>query len=94
VTLLGGADGANPHHASSAERFCMLIGSAQLLTGDRLLVAGEGGLAVVPSNCPRVRRRAGSDADLLIVISPLSKDPSISAAWPGPPPASSRSSRS
>ena len=43
VTLLGGADGANPHHhAWSAELFYVLSGSVQLLAGDRLLVAGEG----------------------------------------------------
>jgi quercetin dioxygenase-like cupin family protein len=72
VTLPGGADGANPHrHASSAELFYVLSGAVQLLAGDRLLVAGEGDLAVVPPGLPRAFAAArGSDADLLIVITP------------------------
>jgi mannose-6-phosphate isomerase-like protein (cupin superfamily) len=92
VTLLGGADGVNPHHhASSAELFYVLSGSVQLLAGERLLVAGEGDLAVVPPGLPHAFAAArGSDADLLIVITPASKDSSISAAWPGSPPASIR----
>lgn len=72
VTLLGGADGANPHHhASSAELFYVLSGAVQLLAGDRLLIAGEGDLAVVPPGLPHAFAAArGSDADLLIVITP------------------------
>ena len=72
VTLLRGADGANPHHhAWSAELFYVLSGSVQLLAGDRLLVAGEGDLAVVPPGLPHAFAAArGSDADLLIVITP------------------------
>ena len=53
VTLADGADGASPHHhASSAEMFYVLSGSAQLLAGSRLLIAAEGGLAVVPPGLP------------------------------------------
>ena len=72
VTLLGDADGANPHHhAWSAELFYVLSGAVQLLAGDRLLVASEGDLAVVPPGLPHAFAAApGSDADLLLVITP------------------------
>ncbi|MDR0343165.1 MAG: cupin domain-containing protein [Nocardiopsaceae bacterium] len=72
VTLAGGADGASPHHHSgSAELFYVISGSAQLLAGERVLVAGEGDLAVVPSGLVHAFAAAeGSDADLLIVITP------------------------
>ena len=72
VTLQGGVDGANPHHhASSAELFYVLSGSVQLLAGDRILLAGEGDLAVVPPGLPHAFAPArASDADLLIVITP------------------------
>ena len=72
VTLQGGVDGANPHHhASSAELFYVLSGSVQLLAGDRILIAGEGDLAVVPPGLPHAFAAAkASDADLLIVITP------------------------
>ena len=52
VTLADGANGASPHHASSAEMFYVLSGSAHLLAGDRLLIAAEGDLAVVPPGLP------------------------------------------
>ena len=72
VTLADGADGANPHHhANSAELFYVLSGSAQQLAGDRLLVASEGDLALVPPGLPHAFAAAQeSDADLLIVITP------------------------
>ncbi len=72
VTVADGADGASPHHHSgSAELFYVINGSAQLLAGERLLVAGEGDLAVVPSGLIHALAAAeGSDADLLIVIAP------------------------
>jgi mannose-6-phosphate isomerase-like protein (cupin superfamily) len=72
VTLGDGADGARPHHhAGSAELFFVLSGSAQLLAGDRLLVANEGDLAVVPAGMPHAfAAPPGSGADLLIVIAP------------------------
>ena len=72
VTLAGGANGANPHHhSSSAELFYVLSGSVQLLAGDRVLVAGEGDLAVVPAGLPHAFAAARAcDADLLIVITP------------------------
>jgi mannose-6-phosphate isomerase-like protein (cupin superfamily) len=63
VTLQGGADGANRHHrASSAELFYVLSGSAQLLAGDRLLLAGEGDLAIVPPGLPRASPSASASA--------------------------------
>jgi len=72
VTLADGANGANPHHhANSAELFYVLSGSAQLLAGDRVLVAEEGDLALVPPGLPHAFAAAQtSDADLLIVITP------------------------
>jgi len=72
VTLRGGADGASPHHhANSAELFYVLSGSVQLLAGDRVHVAGEGDLAVVPPGLPHAFAAApASDTDLLIVITP------------------------
>ncbi len=72
VTLRAGANGANPHqHAGSAELFYVLSGSVQLLTGDRVHVAGEGDLAVVPPGLMHAFAAApASDADLLIVITP------------------------
>ena len=72
VTLADGADGASPHHHSgSAELFYVISGSAQLLAGKRVVVAGEGDVAVVPSGLIHAFAAAdGSDADLLIVITP------------------------
>ena len=72
VTLVGGADRADPHHhATSAELFYVLSGSVQLLAGDRLLVASEGDLVLVPPGLPHAFAAAqASDADLLIVITP------------------------
>ena len=51
--------------------FYVISGSAQFLAGERLVVAGEGDLAVVPSGLIHAFAVAdGSDADLLIVITP------------------------
>jgi mannose-6-phosphate isomerase-like protein (cupin superfamily) len=48
VTLTGGADGARPHHhANSAELFYLLDGTAQLLSGDRVITAERGDLVIV-----------------------------------------------
>ncbi|HSS09286.1 MAG TPA: cupin domain-containing protein [Acidimicrobiales bacterium] len=72
VTLSAGADGATPHHhAGSAELFYVLGGSAQLLVGDRVTEAYSGDLVVIPAGLPHAfAAAAGSDADLLIVITP------------------------
>ena len=72
VTLQHGADGANPHHHSkSAELFYVLQGAVQLLAGERVLVANEGDLAIIPAGLSHAFAASpGKDADLLIVIAP------------------------
>ncbi|WP_405863561.1 cupin domain-containing protein [Streptomyces sp. NBC_01515] len=72
VTLSGGADGAKPHwHDNSAEMFFLLDGAAQILSGDQVVTAGPGDLIVVPPGLPHAFAAApGTDADLLIVITP------------------------
>lgn len=72
VTLNAGADGARPHHhAKSAELFYLLDGTAQLLSGDKVITAGPGDLVVVPPGLAHAFAAApGHDADLLIVIAP------------------------
>jgi mannose-6-phosphate isomerase-like protein (cupin superfamily) len=72
VTLNDGANGANPHHhANSAELFYMLDGTAQLLSGDRVVTADRGDLVVVPPGLAHAFAAApGNDADILIVIAP------------------------
>ena len=49
------------HHMGSAELFYVISGSVQLLTGERLVVAGEGNLAVVPSGLIHAFAAAGGD---------------------------------
>ncbi|HEY3748896.1 MAG TPA: cupin domain-containing protein [Pseudonocardiaceae bacterium] len=72
VTLSGGADGAAPHHhTGSAELFFVLSGSLQVLAGDDIVTAGEGDFLVVPPKMPHAfGASVGSDADVLIVITP------------------------
>jgi len=72
VSLVNGADGARPHHhAKSAELFYVLDGTAQVLSGDRLVTAGRGDLVVVPPGLAHAFAAApGEDADILIVITP------------------------
>ncbi|MEV8430040.1 cupin domain-containing protein [Streptomyces chartreusis] len=72
VTLTGGADGAKPHrHDNSAEMFFLLDGAAEILSGDDVVTAGPGDLVVVPPGKPHAFAAVpGSDADLLIVITP------------------------
>jgi mannose-6-phosphate isomerase-like protein (cupin superfamily) len=72
VTLNNGADGARPHHhASSAELFYLIDGTAQLLSGDQLVTAERGDLVVVPPGLVHAFAAApGHDADILIVITP------------------------
>ena len=72
VTLNNGADGAKPHHhASSAELFYLIDGTAQLLSGDQLVTAERGDLVVVPPGLVHAFAAApGRDADILIVITP------------------------
>ncbi|NJP44574.1 cupin domain-containing protein [Actinacidiphila epipremni] len=72
VTLVDGADGARPHrHDNSAEMFYVLDGAAQLLSGEETLTAERGDLVIVPPGRPHAFAAApGTDADLLIVITP------------------------
>lgn len=72
VTLTGGADGAKPHrHAGSAELFCMLGGTAQILSGEQVVTVERGDPVVVPPGLPHAFAAApGEDADILIVIAP------------------------
>ncbi|MEU6221221.1 cupin domain-containing protein [Streptomyces sp. NPDC047022] len=72
VTLEGGADGVRPHrHDGSAEMFYVLGGSAQLLSGDRVVTAEAGDLVVVPPGLPHAFAASpDQDADILIVITP------------------------
>jgi mannose-6-phosphate isomerase-like protein (cupin superfamily) len=72
VTLTGGTDGARPHHhASSAELFYMLDGTAELLSGDKIVTVRRGDLVVVPPGRPHAFAAApGQDADILIVLTP------------------------
>ncbi|MBW8702523.1 hypothetical protein MBT84_23280 [Streptomyces sp. MBT84] len=72
VTLTRGADGARPHfHTRSAEMFYILDGTAQLLSGDRVVTAEQGDLVVVPPGAAHAFAAApGQDADILIVITP------------------------
>ena len=53
VTLLHGAAGATPHHhTGSSELFYVISGAAEMLTGERVLTAGEGDLIVSrPAPC-------------------------------------------
>lgn len=72
ITLLDGADGAHPHrHDSCTEMLYVLDGAAQILSGDRTTTARTGDLVVVPPGRPHAFAAApGSDADLLIVVTP------------------------
>ncbi|MFI6585927.1 cupin domain-containing protein [Embleya sp. NPDC050493] len=72
VTLADGANGATPHrHSQSAELFYLLDGTAQLLSGDRVVTAEKGDVVIVPPGLDHAFGAApGEDADILIVITP------------------------
>ena len=72
ITLLHGAAGATPHHhACCSELFDVISGTAEMLTGERVLTAGEGDLIVVlPGTVHAFAAAHGSDADLLIILTP------------------------
>jgi mannose-6-phosphate isomerase-like protein (cupin superfamily) len=72
ASLATGANGATPHHhAGSAELFYVLDGSAQLLSGERVVTANRGDLVVVPPGMTHAFAAApGRDAEILIVIVP------------------------
>jgi uncharacterized RmlC-like cupin family protein len=51
--------------------FYVLSGSAQLLLGDRLVLAHEGDVAVVPPGMPHAFAAApGCDAEVLVAVTP------------------------
>jgi hypothetical protein len=65
------AQGAVLVRAADAEQIRGPSQTVRLLTGDRVLEAGEGDVAFVPAGMPHAfAAAAGSDADLLIVITP------------------------
>jgi quercetin dioxygenase-like cupin family protein len=72
ITLLRGAAGATPHHhTGSSELFYVVSGTAEMLTGQRVLTAREGDMVVVPPGTVHAFAAApASDADLLIILTP------------------------
>jgi quercetin dioxygenase-like cupin family protein len=72
IMLLDGAPGATPHHhTGSSELFYLVSGSAELLAGERMLTAAAGDLIIVPPGTVHAfAAAAGSDADLLIILTP------------------------
>jgi mannose-6-phosphate isomerase-like protein (cupin superfamily) len=72
ISLRNGASGATPHHhTGSSEMFFMISGSAELLAGERVVTASEGDLVVVPPGTVHAFAAVkGSDADLLIILTP------------------------
>jgi quercetin dioxygenase-like cupin family protein len=72
VRLQAGAIGANPHrHGRSSEMFYVIDGNVDLLAGDRTMTASAGDLVVVPPGVPHAfAAGAGSDGELLIVVTP------------------------
>ena len=72
IILVHGAAGATPHHhTGSSELFYVVSGAAEMLAGERVLTAREGDLIVVPPGTAHAFAAApGSDADLLIILTP------------------------
>ncbi|MEV4074357.1 cupin domain-containing protein [Nonomuraea fuscirosea] len=72
ITLGEGADGAVPHtHTTASELFYVLDGRAQVLAGEKVVTLEQGDVAVVPPDVAHAFAAApGSEADLLIVITP------------------------
>ena len=72
AALRSGMQGASPHHhTTAAEMFYVLSGSVRLLLGDRLVLAREGDVAVVPPGMPHAFAAApGCDAELLVAVTP------------------------
>jgi mannose-6-phosphate isomerase-like protein (cupin superfamily) len=72
TTIRARTEAAKPHtHTRSAEMFYVLEGRAEVLSGSRIVTAGEGDLIVVPPN--QVHAFAtpkNSSAELLIVQAP------------------------
>ncbi len=72
TALAKGANGALPHtHTRSAELFYVLGGTVQILTGDQVVTAAAGDVAVVPPDMAHAFAAApGHAAELLIVLAP------------------------
>jgi len=72
TTMGKGIEGARPHkHSKSAELFYILDGELQVLTGDQVITAGKGDLAVVPPNMAHAFATTPDHvADFLIVLAP------------------------
>ena len=70
--LKDGTAGAPPHlHRQSGELFFVLDGALEVLIGDRLEILHRGDVLFVPPGTPHAfAPAAGSDADLLVVITP------------------------
>jgi mannose-6-phosphate isomerase-like protein (cupin superfamily) len=65
-------EGARPHtHSKSAELFYILEGQLQLLAGERVIIAGQGDLVVIPPDMAHAFATIpGHSADFLIVQAP------------------------
>ena len=72
AALRSGMQGASPHHhTTAAEMFYVLSGSAQVLLGDRLVLAREGDVAVVlPGMLHAFAAAPGCDAEVLVAVAP------------------------
>jgi quercetin dioxygenase-like cupin family protein len=72
VVLGAGANGATPHHhAHRSEFFYVLDGALQVLTDDKVHVAHQGDVLVVPPGATHAFGAVeGERADVLIVITP------------------------
>jgi uncharacterized cupin superfamily protein len=93
MMLLDGASGATPHHhTGSSELFYLVSGSAELLAGERTLTAAAGDLIIVPPGTVHAfAAAAGSDADLLIILTPGVERLEYFGMSSGSPPARFRS---
>ncbi|TCO49361.1 cupin domain [Kribbella antiqua] len=65
-----GKEGAPPHqHKEASELFFVLAGSLRVLTGDDIIVLGQGDFLVVPPNTPHAFEAAGTeDTEVLFVL--------------------------
>jgi quercetin dioxygenase-like cupin family protein len=70
-TLRNGGGAGPHHHLVASEVFYVVRGAVELLIGEAIVTAGEGDLAVVPPGVPHAFAAvAGSDAELLIAVTP------------------------
>ena len=92
VTLIGGNDGARPHHhAGAAELFYMLDGTAEVLSGDQVVTVERGDLVVVPPGRAHAFAAApGRTPTSSSPWHPASNGSSTSATWGASPAARCR----